>query len=92
MAFYKDTLNEGVKMNNFIKIMMLTIGVFSAIPALASTPAEELGTCLVDSLNGKERKILLSGYSFQLAHIQKLNLSQRQQRKIYKKVISLLVS
>ncbi|MCG6201643.1 hypothetical protein [Psychromonas antarctica] len=45
-------------MNYFVKVAALSIGILSAAPVIASTPTDQLGTCLVDTLNGKERKNL----------------------------------
>ena len=45
-------------MNNFVKIAVLSIGVLSGTSAIAVTPTDQLATCLVDALNGKERKNL----------------------------------
>lgn len=53
-------------MNNLIKVTILSISLLSGTGAFASTPTEQLGTCLVDSLNGKERN-LLNGFIFLLA-------------------------
>lgn len=46
-------------MNYSIKVAVMVIALFSvAFSVSANTPTVQLGTCLVDSLNGKERKNL----------------------------------
>lgn len=54
-------------MNQFLKIALLAIGLIFAtlsiagtglIPSTTNTPTDQLATCLVDSLNGKDRKNL----------------------------------
>ena len=54
-------------MNHFIKALAITMGLILAMPALADTPAHALGSCLVDSLNGKERKNLAKWIYFSIA-------------------------
>lgn len=53
-------------MNNLIKIAVLSIGLFSGTSVIASTPTEQLGTCLIDTLNGKERKNLAKWIYFSI--------------------------
>ncbi|GIC76922.1 hypothetical protein [Moritella sp. F3] len=53
-------------MNNLIKVTILSISLLSGTGAFASTPTEQLGTCLVDSLNGKERKKLAKWIYFSI--------------------------
>ncbi|WP_440053439.1 hypothetical protein ACSLBF_10950 [Pseudoalteromonas sp. T1lg65] len=45
-------------MRNVFKVFVLLMGLFSYSSATANTPTQQLGSCLVDSLNGKERKNL----------------------------------
>ena len=45
-------------MKNLVKVTILSIGLLSGTSVIASTPTEQLGTCLIDTLNGKERKNL----------------------------------
>ena len=45
-------------MKDLVKVTVLSIGLLSGASVFASTPTEALGTCLVDTLNGKERKNL----------------------------------
>jgi hypothetical protein len=53
-------------MNNLVKVAVLSIGIFSGTSSIAATPAQELGTCLVDTLNGKERKKLAKWIFFSI--------------------------
>lgn len=53
-------------MNNLVKIAVLSIGVMFITSVAANTPTEELGTCLVDTLNGKERKALAKWIYFSM--------------------------
>ena len=45
-------------MNNFSKAMIACLALTFTVSALANTPSDKLGTCMVDTLNGKERKSL----------------------------------
>lgn len=54
-------------MKNPLTILVLFIIPFMITPAHATTPTETLGTCLVDSLNGKERKALMKWIYFAIA-------------------------
>lgn len=54
-------------MKSIMKVIVLTIGVFITTPAFSGSPAGELGGCLVDSLNGKERKELAKWIFFAIA-------------------------
>lgn len=53
-------------MNNLIKVTILSIGLLSGTSVFANTPKEQLGTCLVDTLNGKERKNLAKWIYFSI--------------------------
>jgi hypothetical protein len=53
-------------MNNLIKVTILSIGLLSGTSVFANTPTEQLGTCLVDTLNGKERKNLAKWIYFSI--------------------------
>lgn len=62
-------------MNQLLKVGALSIGLLSAIfavagtgliPPAASTPTDQLGICLVDALNGKERKNLAKWIFFSI--------------------------
>lgn len=53
-------------MNNLVKGLVLSIGLLSATPTIASTPTNLLATCLVDTLNGKERKKLAKWIFFSI--------------------------
>ena len=54
-------------MKSIIKVIVLTIGVFITTPVFSGSPAGELGGCLVESLNGKERKELAKWVFFAMA-------------------------
>ena len=54
-------------MKNFINAVVLAVCVCVAIPAYSASPVDELGVCLVDSLNGKERKALAKWIFFAIA-------------------------
>lgn len=54
-------------MKSIIKVIVLITGVFITAPAFSGSPADELGGCLVDSLNGKERKELATWIFFAIA-------------------------
>jgi hypothetical protein len=54
-------------MKSIIKVIVLTIGVFITTPVFSGSPASELGGCLVESLNGKERKELAKWIFFAMA-------------------------
>ena len=54
-------------MKSIIKVIVLTIGVFITTPVFSDSPAGELGGCLVESLNGKERKELAKWVFFAMA-------------------------
>jgi hypothetical protein len=45
-------------MKTFIKLVALTVALTSGIPAMAQNPTQIFSGCLVDALNGKERKNL----------------------------------
>lgn len=49
---------NGIIMNNFLKIFLLFLALTFTTSALANSASEKLGTCMVDTLNGKERKSL----------------------------------
>ena len=45
-------------MKKSINVIVLSIGLIIGSPAFAKTPTDVFSTCLVDNLNGKERKKL----------------------------------
>ncbi|MDR7150957.1 hypothetical protein J2W49_002930 [Hydrogenophaga palleronii] len=49
------------------KALALGLSVLLSVPSYAATPTEKLATCLVDALNGKERKQLVKFMFFALA-------------------------
>jgi hypothetical protein len=53
-------------MKNLVKVTILSIGLLSGTSVVASTPTEQLGTCLIDTLNGKERKNLAKWIYFSI--------------------------
>jgi hypothetical protein len=54
-------------MKSIVKVIVLTICVFITTPVFSGSPASELGGCLVESLNGKERKELAKWIFFAMA-------------------------
>lgn len=54
-------------MKNIIKLFTLVLGLVIAMPAFSASPTNDLGRCLVDSLNGKERKNLAKWIFFSIA-------------------------
>ncbi|MEE4252378.1 MAG: YceI family protein [Alcanivoracaceae bacterium] len=54
-------------MKNLIKILLIVSCAVSANQAMASSPTEALAGCLVDTLNGKERKSLAKWIFFSVA-------------------------
>ncbi|MCW9031589.1 MAG: hypothetical protein OQK58_08900 [Gammaproteobacteria bacterium] len=54
-------------MKNYIKIITLSIGLIIGTPALAASPTDVFSNCLVDALNGKERKNLAKWIFFAIA-------------------------
>ncbi len=55
-------------MQQILRILLLGLSLIMAIPAAqAATPTQELGRCLVDTLNGKERKGLAKWIFFSMA-------------------------
>ncbi|MEJ2142271.1 MAG: hypothetical protein P8Y24_07945 [Gammaproteobacteria bacterium] len=47
--------------------LVLLMGVIISTPALAENSTRSLGNCLIDSLNGKERKLLAKWIFFSMA-------------------------
>ncbi len=45
-------------MNKFLKTIIVFLALTFTTSVLAATPSERLGTCMIDTLNGKERKNL----------------------------------
>lgn len=54
-------------MKNIIKGMVLSLGLIIGAPTLANSPTEVFASCLVDTLNGKERKSLAKWIFFAIA-------------------------
>ncbi len=54
-------------MKTMVMATLLTISVVIATPVYSASPADDLGVCLVDSLNGKERKALAKWIFFAIA-------------------------
>jgi len=54
-------------MRLYLWILVLSLVVGAGAPAMAATPTDTLSTCLVDTLNGKERKILAKWIFFAIA-------------------------
>ena len=60
-------------MNSLVKVAVLSMGLLSGGSAIASTPTEQLGTCLIDTLNGKERKSLAKWIYFSIGSHPEIN-------------------
>jgi len=60
-------------MKKIIKIITITLGLVIAAPAQASSPTNALSSCLVDTLNGKERKSLAKWIFFSIAAHPEIN-------------------
>ena len=54
-------------MKNIVIIIIFSLGLFITLPALASSPTEAFANCMVDNLNGKERKNLAKWIFFAIA-------------------------
>jgi hypothetical protein len=54
-------------MKSIITVIVLAIGVFITTPVFSGSPVGNLGGCLVESLNGKERKELAKWIFFAIA-------------------------
>jgi len=61
-------------MKNILRVVLLTAVIVVQPLVYANDATSALGTCLVDNLNGKERKekAWQNGYFLLLRHIQKL--------------------
>ena len=60
-------------MKIIVSIIVLSIFVLSAPNLYAADPAHELSSCLADSMNGKERKILVKWVFFSMAAHPEIN-------------------
>jgi hypothetical protein len=54
-------------MKTFIKIVIISFLLSTSLVVYAETPTEKLGVCLIDNLNGKERKMLAKWIFFAIA-------------------------
>lgn len=54
-------------MKNHINVIALSIGLIIGTPAFAASPTDTFANCLVDTLNGKERKNLAKWIFFAIA-------------------------
>jgi hypothetical protein len=54
-------------MKNTICCLALLFGLITAAPAFSGAPTNQLGSCMVDALNGKERKQLARWIFFAIA-------------------------
>jgi len=50
-----------------LSILVLSVAVGAGGPAVAASPTDTLSTCLADTLNGKERKLLAKWIFFAIA-------------------------
>lgn len=53
-------------MNKLVTLAIILVGLFSGTSSFAGTPSDNLGNCLVDTLNGKERKNLAKWIYFSI--------------------------
>lgn len=60
-------------MKYFIKAIIITSYLFTSSSAIADTPTETFGNCLIDNLNGKERKEMVKWLFFSIASHPDLN-------------------
>jgi hypothetical protein len=54
-------------MNKITKVIALALGLIIGAPVLAVSPTDEFANCLVDTLNGKERRNLAKWIFFAIA-------------------------
>ena len=54
-------------MKKIVQIIILAIGITISVPALSNSAANNLGSCMIDALNGKERKQLAKWIFFAIA-------------------------
>ena len=54
-------------MKTFISILAITVGLLTGAPVSATTPENTLALCLVDNLDGKERRNLAKWISFAIS-------------------------
>jgi hypothetical protein len=54
-------------MKPIYKILAISLGLILVAPAFADSPTDAFGTCMVDSLDGKERKNLAKWIFFAIA-------------------------
>lgn len=54
-------------MKNFVKVLVLSMGLIIGTSALAESPTSVFASCMVDALNGKERKNLAKWIFFSIA-------------------------
>ena len=72
-------------MKNSIKVIILSLGLIIGSPAYANTPTDVFANCLVDNLNGKERKNLAKWiYLAMAAHPEIKSLSSASTKDIQK--------
>lgn len=72
-------------MKNSINVIILSLGLIIGAPASANTPTNIFATCLVDNLNGKERKNLAKWiYLAMAAHPEIKSLSSANSNDIQK--------
>lgn len=72
-------------MKNFAKLLVLTMALTIGTPILADSPTSALGNCLVDNLNGKERKKLAKWIFFSMAAHPEIKSYSRASAKDIKK-------
>lgn len=60
-------------MKRIVNCIILTIGIIISTPALSDSAANNLGGCMIDALNGKERKQLAKWIFFSIAAHPEIN-------------------
>ncbi|MCK4743646.1 MAG: hypothetical protein KAT25_07480 [Sulfuriflexus sp.] len=82
-------------MKNLIRVIILSLGIITGSAVFASTPTEVFANCLVDNLNGKERKNLAKWiYLAMAAHPEIKSFSSASSKDIQKsdKYIGILIT
>ncbi|MDO8465380.1 MAG: hypothetical protein Q7S46_09055 [Gallionella sp.] len=68
-------------MKIIVKSIVLIIGIFISVPALSDSTTNNLGRCMIDALNGKERKQLAKWIFFAIAAHPEINSYSRATTK-----------
>lgn len=60
-------------MHKFLKIFLAVLTLTFTVSVVASSPSDKLGNCMIDTLNGKERKSLAKWIFFSIASHPEIN-------------------